>query len=383
MDVSSGLVIGRIRGVEIRVHWSWLIIFWLIAWTLSEGLFPTYQPQWDERSLWVAGVVSSLLFFGSVLFHELSHTFVALHYRMRVPSITLFVFGGVSQIADEMRSPRQEFLISVAGPLSSWLLAVIFGALWAVFQAEPFSVVFGYLGVVNFLLGAFNLLPGFPLDGGRVFRSIMWGRLHDLTRATQIASRVGQGIAWVMIAVGIAFMVFVNWGGLWYVLIGLFLKNASENAYAQLLLERALRDLKVRELMQPAPEPVLETWSLQRVADERVLAQAQRALFVEDMGHVSGLITVADLSKVPRAQWETTTVRAAMVPAERVITVTSEVSALEAMRLMQEHDVHQVPVIDDGTLVGLLTRGDVLRRLELNALVGNFEPEAGDEATRE
>ena len=382
MDISSGLVIGRIRGVEIRVHWSWLIIFWLIAWTLSEGLFPDQQPEMSERARWIAGVVSSLLFFASVLFHELSHTFVALHYQMRVPSITLFVFGGVSQIADEMRTPRQEFLISVAGPLSSWVLGVVFGVLWVVIRAEPVSVVPGYLSAVNFLLGAFNLLPGFPLDGGRVFRSIVWGRVHDLTRATLIASRVGQGIAWLMIASGIAFMVFVNWGGLWQVLIGLFLKNASENAYAQVLLERALRDLNVRELMRPAPEPVLETWSLQRVADERVLAQAERALFVEDMGHVSGLITVADLSKVPRAEWETTTVRAAMVPSERVITVTSEVSALEAMRLMQEHDVHQLPVIDDGTLVGLLTRGDVLRRLELNALVGDFGADAGDEAER-
>jgi CBS domain-containing protein len=301
---------------------------------------------------------------------------VALHYQMRVPSITLFVFGGVSQIADEMRSPKQEFLIAVAGPLSSWVLGVVFGVAWVMLRAEPVSVVPGYLSVVNFALGTFNLLPGFPLDGGRVFRSIVWGRVHDLTRATRIASMVGQGIAWLLIAGGITFMVFVNWGGLWYVLIGLFLKNASENAYAQVLLERALRDLKVRELMQAAPEPVLETWSLQRVADERVLARAERALFVEDMGHVSGLITVADLSKVPRDQWDLTTVRAAMVPAEQVITVTSDASALEAMRLMQEHDVHQLPVIDDGTLVGLLTRGDVLRRLELNALVGNLGAEA-------
>ena len=383
MDISSGLVIGRIRGVEIRVHWSWILIFWLIAWSLSEGVLPEYQPEMGENARWIAGVVSSLLFFGSVLFHELSHTFVALHYGMRVPSITLFVFGGVSQIADEMRSPRQEFLIAVAGPLSSWVLAVVFGAVWVVFRAEPVSVMFGYLGAVNFLLGAFNLLPGFPLDGGRVFRSIVWGRVHDLTRATRIASTMGQGIAWLMIAVGVAWVVFVNWSGVWYVLIGLFLKNASENAYAQVLLERALQDLWVRDVMRPAPEPVAETWSLQRVADERVLARAERALFVEDMGHVSGLITVADLSKVPRAEWETTTVRAAMVPSERVITVTSDASALEATRLMQEHDVHQLPVIDDGRLVGLLTRGDVLRRLELNALVGNLTTEVDDGASRE
>jgi Zn-dependent protease/CBS domain-containing protein len=378
MDISSGLVIGRIRGVEIRVHWSWLLIFWLIAWSLSEGLFPEYQPQWDERQRWIAGAVSSLLFFVSVLFHELAHTFVALHYKMRVPSITLFVFGGVSQIANEMRNPKQEFLIAVAGPLSSWVLAGAFGALWVVFRAESVSAVFGYLGLINFALGTFNLLPGFPLDGGRVFRSIVWGRVHDLTRATRIASTVGQGIAWLMIAVGIAWMVFVNWSGLWYVLIGLFLKNSSENAYAQVLLDRALRDLRVRNLMRSVPEPVAETWSLQRMVDERVLGRAERVLFVEDLGQVSGLITVADLTKVPRAEWEMTTVRAAMVPSVRVITVTSGASALEAMRLMQEHDVHQLPVIDDERLVGLLTRGDVMSRLELNSLVGNLAAGVGD-----
>ena len=373
MNIGSGLVIGRIRGVAIQVHWSWLLIFALVAWSLATSLYPEYQPQFSENQLWAAGVVSSVLFFGSVLFHELSHTFVAQYYGMEVPSITLFVFGGVSQMAGEMRSPRQEFFIAIVGPLSSWVLAIVFGVLWVVTQSQGVSVIFGYLGVVNFALGFFNLLPGFPLDGGRVFRSIVWGRVHDLTKATRIASTVGQVIAWLMIGGGVLWLFLLGIGGLWYVLIGLFLKNASEQAYAQVLLERALGDVVASDVMRPPPVPVPEAWTLQRLAEERVLGDAERAFLTESLGRVSGLITITDLTHVPRERWGETAVRDAMVPSADVHTVLPDTSVLEAMRLMQEHDVNQLPVLDDGRLVGMLTRGDVLKRLELKALVGDLE----------
>ena len=376
MDIRSGLVIGRIRGVAIQVHWSWVLIFALITWSLAEGLFP--DPQfgergWSEEQFWIAGAVSSLLFFTSVLIHELSHTFMALHYGMTVPSITLFVFGGVSQMGGEMRTPRQEFMIAIVGPLSSWVLAILFAVLWALFRSYGIAIIFGYLGLINLALGTFNLLPGFPLDGGRVFRSIVWGRVHDLTRATKIASRVGQAIAWLMIVGGIVWVFFLGIGGLWYVLIGLFLKNASEQAYAQVLVERALRDVVAADIMRPPPVPVPEAWSLQRLADERVLGDAERVFLTESLGHVSGLITISDLTRVPRARWGETAVRDAMMPSADVYTIEPGTSVLEGMRLMQEHDVNQLPVLDDGRLVGLLTRGDVLKRLELKALVGELD----------
>jgi Zn-dependent protease len=375
MDLRNAFTIGRIRGVAIQVHWSWLLVFVLIAWSLAGVVYADEKPEWSDNQLWTAGLISSLLFFVSVLLHELSHTFVALHYGMSVPAITLFVFGGVSQMAGEMRSPRQEFFIAVVGPLASWGLAIAFGALWVAFRSEGVSVVFGYLAAVNFLLGAFNLLPGFPLDGGRVFRSIVWARVHDLTRATRIASLVGIAIAWLLIGLGaVSVLAFGGLGGLWYVLIGLFLKNASESAYAQVLLERALKGVTAGDVMRPPPAAVPETWSLQELAEERVLGQAERVFFTESLGRISGLITVTDLTRVPRERWGETTVRAAMVPSEQVHTVEPGVSVLEAMRLMQEHDVNQLPVLDEGRLVGLLTRGDVLQRLELNTLVGNFEP---------
>ena len=379
MNISSGIVIGRIRGVAIQVHWSWVLIFALIAWSLAESLFPDVQPGLSENQLWAAGIVSSLLFFVSVLIHELSHTFVALHFRMKVPSITLFVFGGVSQMAGEMRSPRQEFLIAIVGPLSSWVLAILFALLWLVTRSEGVSVIFGYLGWINFALGAFNLLPGFPLDGGRVFRSIVWGRVHDLTRATKIAASVGQAIAWVMIVSGIvAVFWFGLFGGIWYILIGLFLKNASEQAYAQVLVERALRDVVASDIMRSPGVPVPENWSLQRLAEERVLSEAERVFLTESLGRVSGLITIADLTGVPRGRWSETTVREVMVPSVDVHTIEPATSVLEAMRLMQEHDVNQLPVLEDGRCVGMLTRGDVMKRLELKALMGDLGDDAGE-----
>lgn len=379
MNLSSGLVIGRVRGVAIQVHWSWVLIFALITWSLAENLYPTYKDGWSAEQLWAAGAVSSLLFFISVLIHELSHTFMALHYGMSVPSITLFVFGGVSQMGGEMRSPRQEFMIAIVGPLASWVLAILFAVLWFVFRSQGVAVIFAYLGLINFVLGFFNLLPGFPLDGGRVFRSIVWGRVHDLTKATKIASSVGQAIAWFMIGGGILWVFFLNIGGLWYILIGLFLKNASEQAYAQVLVERALKDVFAADIMRPPTLPVPENWSLQRLADERILGDAERVFLTESLGRVSGLITISDLTRVPRARWSDTVVREAMVPSENVHTIAPDTTVLEAMRLMQEHDVNQLPVLQDGRMLGMLTRADVLQHLELKALVGSTDPDEQSE----
>src|SRR5690606_38985747 len=199
MDLTTGFKIGTVRGIEIRVHWSWIFIFTLITWSLAEGFFGTQFPEWSDGERWGWAAGTSVMFFGSVLFHELSHAFVAQSFGMVVPSITLFIFGGVSNIGGEMRTAGQEFRIAIAGPLSSWVLAAIFVGLALVFADSNAGEVLAYLGLVNFVLGAFNLLPGFPLDGGRVFRSIVWARTKDLVKATRIASAVGGGIAWVLI----------------------------------------------------------------------------------------------------------------------------------------------------------------------------------------
>lgn len=370
MDLTSGFRVGRIRGIAIRVHWSWLLIFALLAWSLAEGLFGTMFEDWSDAQRWAAGVATALLFFASVLMHELSHAFVAQGYGMAVPSITLFVFGGVSNLAAEMPTAGQEFRVAVAGPLTSGALALVFGALWYVSRGQDVSGIFGYLGWINAVLGAFNLLPGFPLDGGRVLRSIVWARSKDLLQATRVASRAGTYIAYAMIAVGLAnVFIFGLFGGLWYVLIGLFLKTAAEGSYAAMLVESALADVDASTVMRPGPEPVLASTSLQALVDDRVLRTAERAFLVEQGSAVVGLITTSDITKVPREEWGGTPVRAAMVPAERVVTVEPRTRVIEALKLMQQHDVHQLPVLDHGRVVGLLTRGDVLRQIEVRSIL--------------
>ena len=368
MDLSAGLVIGRIRGISIRVHWSWSLIFALIAWSLADGIFREVFEHWSASQRWTAGIITAVLFFLSVLVHELAHAFVAQSYGMHVPSITLFIFGGVSSIDGEMRSAGQEFRIAIAGPLSSMALGVLFGGLFLLLRTGGPSVVFGYLGFINFALAIFNLLPGFPLDGGRVFRSIVWARTHSQLRATRAASRLGTAIAYLIIAIGVIVVITVDIFGLWYVLIGLFLRSASQDALAQLKVERALRDIPASQVMRPPPEPIEGTWTLQRVVDERVLGAAERVSFVSGDGRVIGLITTRDLMGTPRDRWRSTRVEEAMVRADDVIVVGPETSVIEGMQLMQRHDVNQLPVLDGGRLVGVLTRADVLQQIELRVI---------------
>jgi len=370
MDFSAGFQIARIRGIVIQVHWSWALIFTLITWSLS-GYFRSQFGDWTEAQAWTAGVLASFGFFASVLLHELSHALVAQRFGMTVPSITLFIFGGVSNIAGEMRSASNEFFIAAAGPAMSLLLALVLAFIGLLIGGNLGEIVL-YLGFVNGILGIFNLLPGFPLDGGRVFRSIVWGRTGDLTKATRWASTVGQGIAWAMIIGGIWIAFTVSLTGLWYVFIGLFLKQAAEASYQQLVLDQMLSNVRTRDLMRPPPEPLPETSSLQRIVDERVLAQGERCVLLNRDGRVTGLLTVTDLKKVPREEWPTTSARNAMVPAGEVATVEPATPANEAVRLMAERDVHQLPVIEGAQLVGILTRGDVLNYIQMRTQFGDL-----------
>lgn len=363
MDFSGGFRIARIRGIAIVVHWSWAFIFVTIAWNFAEGVLPRVAPEWDASLRWAVGAAASFVFFLSVLLHELSHAFVALHYQMRVPSITLFIFGGLSAIEGEMRNAREEFGVAIAGPTMSVVLgAVLVGAGYLAPGAA--GDVLADLGVVNLILGVFNLLPGFPLDGGRVFRSLVWARTQDLQRSTALAARVGGIIGWVMIAIGAAVVFRGNLSGLWYMFIGFFLKNAADNARDALTIERAVTGVSVAEVMRPAPEAVDAGTTLQRLVEDHVLDRGERATFVQQDGHAAGIVTTTDLARVPRERHASTTVAEIMVPTERVVTAAPETPLSEALRLLIERDVHQLPVVDAGRLVGLLTRGDIFRHIE-------------------
>ena len=373
MDLNGGgILIGRVRGIAIRVHWTWLAVFALVSWNLQSTILRDIVPEWNDTQRWFGAFAAALVFFGSVLLHELSHAFVAQHYQMKVPSITLFVLGGVSNIEGEMRTAGQEFRIAIAGPLMSVVLGLLMGVLWWVLPADgPSSAVtfisgtMMYLGGTNIMLGIFNLIPGYPLDGGRVLRAIFWASSGDLTKSTRIATRSGTVLAWGMIGIGIALSLTTrSLSGVWFVLTGLFLKTAAESAYGQMILERALDGVSVRDVMRPAPEPVDASANLMRVVQDRVIGRGERAVFVGTEGRVLGLFTVSDLASIPNERLSSMTARDVMVAAERIITVIPSTPLLDATRAMTERDVHQLPVVEDGRMVGVLSRGDVLQRLE-------------------
>lgn len=368
MDLSQGLVLGRIRGIAIRVHWSWLFVLAILSWSLANGYFNEVF-DWSIQKRWGWAVGSALFFFVSVLLHELSHAFVALRAGMRVPSITLFIFGGVSNIDGEMQTPGQEFRIAIAGPLLSLVLGgVLLGA--AVSIGGDAGDVILYLGFANLTLGIFNLLPGFPLDGGRVFRSAAWAKTGDLTKATKIAAALGTWIAWLMIGAGVLWVLFVNLMGAWYIVVGYFLKTSSESALGQVLVDKMLAPLTVRDVMRDPPEPIDEATSLLSIIDERIVARGERCVLLSRNGAVSGLITTTDLARVPRDRLGSTRASEVMVVAANVATVTPATPVSEAMRLMVQRDLHQLPVIENGRLLGIVGRGDVLEQVETRLRFG-------------
>ena len=365
MTFGPSFTFARLRGIDIRVHWSWLIILWLITWAV-QGVFAEFVESWSSGQRTVAALVAATLFFVSILLHELSHALVAQAYGLRVPSITLFVFGGVAALADESRNAREELVVAVAGPLMSFLLSGVFGAAWLVLRGQDIAVVAGYLSLINLALAIFNLLPGFPLDGGRVFRAIVWQLTGSRLRATQVAARVGSGVAYLLIAGGAALLAFGNFGGLWYVLIGLFLRAAASGSAQTLLVDMAMSDVVVRSVMRPPPEAVPAGTTLQELVDARVLTTGERCYLIGGLdGVVIGLITTSDITDIPRERWSAVTVEDSMVPRERVHVIAPEAPVLEALSQMSAHDVHQLPVIEEERLVGLVTRGDVMRQIEL------------------
>jgi Zn-dependent protease len=357
--------IGRIRGIEIRVHWSWVAVFFLLAWTLEGGPFLGDYPQWSAPQRWAASIITTTLFFISVLAHELAHSFVAQHYGMHVPSITLFAFGGVAAVASEMRSAGQEFRVAVVGPLTSWAIGLVSAGLWWLLRDTPPGTVCGYLAATNTVLGVFNLLPGFPLDGGRVLRSAVWARTRDLIRATRVAARSGAIVAYGLMALGVLVLFTpLRASGAWYVVIGFYLRSTARRSYREMMSDLVLRDIPARDLMLIPPDPVDATMLLQDLVDRRVVPTSDRAFLVERDDVIIGLLTITDIVRAQRARWGTTTAEAVMIPVARVVTVTPETQLVEAMRLMRVRDVHQLPVLDEGRLVGMVTRAEVLREIE-------------------
>ncbi len=365
--------IGKIAGIEIDINVSWIVILVLLTVSLATGWFPLLYPGWSTATYWVVSFISALLLFVSVLLHELAHSLVARRSGLPVKNITLFIFGGVSNIEQEPKSPGVEFRMAFVGPLTSLLIGAVCYLLLLPLRGthSPLEGILFYLAVMNILLGLFNLIPGFPLDGGRVLRSIVWKITGSLARATRVASLSGQVIAYLFIFWGI-WQLFGGdvLNGIWLGFIGWFLLSAAQSANTQVVLQSALRGITVSEVMNPTPPTVPANISLQKLTDEYFLPHGLRCALVTQGDRLAGLITLGDIRHVPREQWGYIPVSQAMIPAERLHVVSPQQSLNDVLPLMAGRDVNQLPVVQNGVPVGIVSRDSVMRYLEVRRSLG-------------
>ena len=379
MPVSPGLRIGRILGIPIYVHASWMIIFVLITMSLAVQ-FTQEHPQWTSVQHWSVGVATSLLFFASVLFHELSHSMVARFYKIRVVSITLFVFGGVARIGREPANAMQEFNIAIAGPIASLFLAVGFYSLTLFFPyAEMTGALAVWLWQTNAALALFNLLPGFPLDGGRIFRAIVWGATKDFSRATKIAGTSGKIVAYGMILFGAGYAMRGQWtSGLWLAFIGWVLLNAAQESVAQVAIRETLSGLRAADVMSHEVPTVARNLSLEEYGQE-VARTGRRCHLVITDDRLMGMINVTTLNSVPRSEWVHNSVQAVMIPRDKILWAKPEEPLLGLLERLVAADVNQMPVVSGGEndgahIIGMITRDSILRVMQARSEVGSLSP---------
>jgi Zn-dependent protease len=387
-DGASGIHVGSLFGVRLIADWSVLIIFALILVNLGVGVLPNWHPDWPAWLVWSTALAAALLFFASIVAHELSHALVARRNGIPVRRITLFLFGGMAHMEREPPTPRAEFLMAAAGPLMSLAIGVaatVTGALLAGderFAAAlrddpaaalralgPLTTLLLWLGPINVLLAVFNIIPGFPLDGGRVLRALLWSATGDMTKATRWASRAGQGVAWALMAWGaFALLGGASLQGIWLLLIGWFLNNAARQSYRQLLLRESLRDVPLERVMRTRFRTLPPDVDLDRLVREELMAADQRAFpVVADDGRLVGLVCLEDVRKVPHPRWGETRVAAIMTPLDRLATLAAGATAPDALELLGRRGVDQIPVVEDGRPVGLVRSQDLVTFLSLHA----------------
>jgi Zn-dependent protease/CBS domain-containing protein len=358
--------VARIAGIEVRIDSSWAVIALLITYSMYLRLSILY-PELSGGGAVALAILSAVLFFGSVLVHELAHALVSQARGIRVQDITLFLFGGATRARVESRGPRDEFLIALVGPLTSGLLAGLFGIIAGLGRdllSRPLAGTFGYLAWTNLLLAAFNLLPGFPLDGGRLLRSAIWKTTGSLARATRIASVVGQGVGWLLVAAGVAWLLAGDLaGGIWFAFIGWFLVQAARSSYQDLQLQQLLRGVEAEDVMAGDLRRIPPELSLQDAVDDYFMRYDHSAFPVEEQGRTIGLLTLRGVRRVPREQWPTRRVREAMVPLGDQVVVPPDARMDGVVGKLQDGEAGRVLVVEDGEVVGIITPSDLTRWL--------------------
>jgi Zn-dependent protease len=359
---SQGIPLGKILNIPVNVDYSWFLIFILLTWSLAISYYPSEFRNWPSAWYWILGAITTVMLFVSVLLHELGHSIVALQYKIPVRNITLFIFGGVAQITSEPPTAMSEFWIAIAGPAVSFLLAGIFSLLeWAVSSLTPLFALMKYLAYINGTLGLFNLIPGFPLDGGRVFRAIVWGTSGNFRKATRIASGVGRVIAYLFILVGVYFIFSGNFaGGIWIAFIGWFLESAAQSQVQQMAIRDLLAGRKVSQAMSQNYTIISPIISLQSLADTHILGEGRRFFIVQDEHSVRGVLTLQKIREVPRERWQSTSAEQAMIQSGDMQWVRPDTELWNALERMDQNGVNQLPVIQDDQIAGLLTRENVI-----------------------
>jgi Zn-dependent protease len=375
--MEAHIKLGRIFGVKVGLHYSWFIIALLIAFSLAVHFHAT-NPDWGRGVIWVTAIITGALFFAAIVAHELSHAMVAKLRGLPVHSITLFALGGVARIEKESADAKTEFWMGVVGPITSALIGFVclgvaraLGWSWTATPATPLMAMLVWLGYINIALAVFNMLPGFPMDGGRVLRAIVWWITGDAVRATRIATVAGQGVALFFIVFGII-RFFGGWGfgGLWLAFIGWFLLTAARASYVQMEIFEGLRGVRVGDVMARDCPTVDARTNLQTLVDEYLLPTGRRCFLVVENRVVAGLITLHEVKAVGRARWPYTTVNDVMRPLDQLQRVAPDTPVTEALEIIGRKDVNQLPVVSNGRLEGIISRDQILRylltRAELN-----------------
>jgi Zn-dependent protease len=354
-----------IWGIPIKVHFSWLIVFGLITWSLSTYYFPREAPELPAASYWVRGAIGAFLLLVSVTFHELAHSFVSLKYRIKILGITLFIFGGVAQMKGEPPTPKAEFKIAIAGPLSSFFLSGVFLLCYAVVVNPLMQALFWWLARINLILGVFNLVPGFPMDGGRVLRSIIWGKTKNYFHATRKASGIGQKIAIFFIIFGLFSFLTGFPGGLWLTFIGWFLYTVAQSSYQQANLQENLSVLKVKDVMVKDIVTLSSSITLGEAVNDYFLKYGYGGFPVFEDGKLLGIITLKEIKNIPREDWARIKVSDVLIPHNRDWEVSPGDDVMKALEMMITKDKGRIVVTENNKVIGLITRNGIARYIQV------------------
>jgi len=364
----GSLQIGRIMGIPVRLHFSWFVIFGLITWLLATQYFPQVAPDLPRATNWIRGAVAALLLFLSVIIHELSHSFVAIRYRIPITSITLFIFGGVAQMKKEPASPKIELNMALAGPFSSYVLGLIFFILYKlVGDYSGLKAIASYLFQLNIILGTFNLIPGFPMDGGRVLRAILWEKSGDYLSATKKASKIGQGIALIFIFLGLISIFTGYLGNVWFLLIGWFLYTAAQSSYQQATARGILSGVRVREVMVREVISVNAETPVSVLVDDYFLRYGYGGFPVMDSEKIVGIISLKEIKEIPRDRWTGISVKSVMQQFDDSLITFEDDDISDTLERMVKEDKGRLIVITNGKMAGLITRSGISRYLQMKS----------------